>query len=422
MKRMVTVFVAFAALGCASSEDPGFTSVTTGETGEAESGETGEPDRFCADPEFDGEIPESPTISECGGQGGGALVFDVFSGFGNGVIEDRSKASPIVEFPDDADVGACCGVSADADEVQSACVSDCARAACNTAIAALEDAVADPTSLKDDQCGMNCALNVAKSIKEWILPQLESRAGYESCLAMADINHDPDIDYTSGEFDGEELNFQKPADACMKFGCLSNVRLRVYCAVDSITATDQLCAMATNDEHPDIPESDRFSVGSSPSKITSGPKGRAKTFPATSHGGFLRQDACDDPSCPLVLETFSLSTEETVDIGPLRAWDLIATLEYAAIGTRVGDTVVFDTGALQFRISGIYAPRNEDGNGNVGGNGKKIELPLELVIANTSPVMATFTGATFSIDELEFRQGQAELRIRVQAAPAEVVE
>jgi hypothetical protein len=265
-------------------------------------------------------------------------------------------------------------------------------------------------------------MNIAQSLEDWVLPQLKSRAGYESCLTMANLNDDPAIDYTSTEFDGEQLSFQKPGNACMDYGCLSNVRLRVFCAVDSVTATDQVCSMATNDDHPDIPESDRLIVGSSPTEITTGSKGHAKTFVATSDGGVLRQDACDDPSCPFVLESFSLSTDETVDIGPLHAWNLTATLEYVAVGTRVGDTVIFDTGALQFRISGVSSRANKGGNGNGQGNGKAIQLPLEFVIANTSPATATFTGATFSFDELEFRQGQDELRIRVQQAAASPIE
>lgn len=73
---------------------------------------------------------------------------------------------------------------------------------------------------------------------------------------------------------------------------------------------------------------------------------------------------------------------------------------------------MFDTGALQFRISGVSSLRNEE----------DVELPLEFVIANTSPATATFTGATFSFDELEFRQGKDELRVRVHQAPATPVD
>jgi hypothetical protein len=255
-------------------------------------------------------------------------------------------------------------------------------------------------------------------MQDWILPQLESSAGYNSCLAMAELNIDPDIDYASAEYVGPELTFQRPSDACMKLGCLSNVRLRIYCAVESVMATDQMCMMATNAEHPDIPESERFIIASSPTTITSRSNGRDRAFRGTSNGGVLRQDACDDPSCPVVLETFSLSTDETVDIGPLRAWNLTATLAYAAVGIRVGDTVVFDAGALQLRISGVSSLANEDDSQTV----QREVLPLELVIANTSPTMATFTGSTFSFDELEFRQGDDELRIRVHEASATPVE
>lgn len=421
MKRISSIWVALAALGCAPTDEPGFTSVTTSaETGEGETGDTGETGggptpQNCADPEFQAKIPEEPTISECIGQGGGALVFDVFSGFGNGVIPDKSKVSPTVLFsddPDDAAVGACCGGAALPDEVASACASDCARAACNTTIAALEGAVADPSSLEGNGCGENCAMNVAMSMEEWILPQLKSRTGYDSCLQMANLNSDPNADYTAAEFIDEQLTFHMPDGACMDFGCLSNVRLRVYCAVESVIATDEVCAMATNAENSDIPESERFIVASSPTEVTSGPKGEAETFSATSHGGVLRQDACVDSPCTLVLETLSLSTDEAVDIGPLHAWNLSATLEYAAIGTRVGDTVTFDTGALQLRISGVTSRGNEG----------QEERPLEFVIANTSPATATFTGAAFSLDELEFRQGDEEVRIRIPAAPAEAVD
>ena len=408
MRRFATVLVTFVALGCASTDDPGFTSVTSGET------DTGEPeDQFCADLEFaEGEeLPMDPTISVCDGQGGGALVFDVFSGVGNGVIPDRSKANPTVEFPEDASVGACCGVLASSEQVESACVSDCARAACNIAIATLEDAVADPASIEGDGCGSDCAQRVAQSMADWILPQLTSRTGYESCLAMANINVDPSLDYTAPDFGGEQLTFQRPDGACMDFGCLSNVRLRVFCAVDSVEATDQVCSMATNDEHPNIPESDRLIVGASPTEVTMSSSGRIGVFAAASHGGVIRQDACEDRSCPFVLESFSLSTDETVAIGPLHVQHPTATLEYAAVGTRVGDSVVFDAGALQFRVSGVSSQKNEE-----------IELPLEFVIANTSPATATFTGATFSFDVLEFRQGQDELRIRVHQAPASPID
>jgi hypothetical protein len=215
MRSTTTILLFAFTFGCASTEDPGFTSVTTtGETGET--GETGDdPAKNCADPEFDGETPENPTVSECTGQGGGALVFDVFSGIGNGVIPDKSKASPTVRFPDDAAVGACCGAAAVPDEVAGACESDCARAACNIAIAALEDAVADPSSLQGDGCGENCAMNVASSMADWILPQLRSSAGYSSCLEMANLNADPNVDYAAAEFAGTDLTFQKPSDACM---------------------------------------------------------------------------------------------------------------------------------------------------------------------------------------------------------------
>lgn len=427
VKGIPIIVVALAALGCAPTEEPGFTSVgSDAETGETDSGETGAwpPGlQMCGDPEFEGQLPEDPAISECVGQGGGALVFDVFSGFGNGVIRDKSKASPTVFFsddPNDVAVGACCGAAAFPEDVTGACESDCARTACNTAIAALEAAVAEPSSLEGNGCGKNCAVNVATSMEEWILPQLKSRVGYEDCLAMANLNHDASVDYTAAEFVDEQLFFQRPNDACMDFGCISNVRLRVYCAVDSAVATDQMCSMATNDEHPDIPESDQFIVDAAPTQVTSVSNGHAEAFLAKSHGGLLRQDACNESPCPFVLETFSLSTDEAVDIGPLRAWNLTAALEYAAVGTRVGDTVVFDAGALRFRISGVASRRIEDGNGH--GNGVESELPLEFVIANTSPAMATFTGAIFSLDEIEFRQGEYELRLRVHAAPAGVVE
>lgn len=413
--------VVLVAFGCAQTDDPGFTSVTTGDTGETgDEGETGgPPQQPCADPEFEGQVPETPTVAECAGQGGGALVFDVYSGFGNGVIPDKSQASPTVFFPDDTAVGACCGAAAEPDEVAAACASDCARAACNLAIATLEDAVANPSSLAGDGCGENCAQNVALSMETWILPQLKSSAGYESCLTMANLNVDPDVDYSSAEFVDTELTFHRPSDACMNLGCLSNVRLRLYCAVDSVMATDQMCMMATNGEHPDIPESERHIIASSPTDVTSGSSGQAQALRATSHGGVLRQDVCHDPSCPIVLETFSLSTKETVDVGPLRAWGLTAALAYAAVGTRVGDTVVFDTGALQFRISGASSLANEDES---RGNEEDMELPLEFVIANTSPAMATFTGATFELDELEFRQGENELQIRVHEAPTTPVD
>lgn len=409
MRRFVTVLATFVALGCASTEDPGFTSVTSGET---DTGETGDdPFQICADPEFDSEIPQEPTISVCDGQGGGALVFDVFSGVGSGVIPDRSKANPTVEFPEDTSVGACCGALASAEQVESACISDCARAACNIAIATLADAVADPASIEGDGCGSDCAQRVAQSMEEWILPQLMSRTGYESCLAMANTNVDPNLDYTAPDFGGEQLTFQRPDGACMNFGCLSNVRLRVFCAVDSVDATDQVCSMATNDEDPDIPESDRLIVGDSPTEVTMSSNGRIGVFAAASHGGVIRQDACEARSCPFVLESFSLSTDETVAIGPLHVQHPTATLDYAAVGTRVGDSVVFDAGALQFRVSGVSSQENEE-----------VQLPLEFVIANTSPATATFTGATFSFDALEFRQGQDELRIRVHQAPARPID
>jgi hypothetical protein len=411
MRSIATIVLVAFVFGCASTDEPGFTSVTTtGETGD-------EPANNCADPEFEKAV-ENPTISECAGQGGGALVFDVFSGIGNGVIPDKSKASPTVLYPDETDVGACCSAAAVPGEVADACESDCARAACNLAIATLEDAVADPSSLQGDGCGENCAMNIAMSIEDWILPQLESSAGYKSCLDMADINDDPNINYTAAEFEGIELTFQRPSDACMNLGCLSNVRLRIYCAVDSVMATDQMCMMATNGEHPDIPESERLIIASSPTEITSRSNGHDDALRATSHGGVLRQDVCDDPPCPLILETFSLSTDETMGIGPLRAWNLTATLAYAAIGARWGDTVAFDAGALQFRVSGVSSLGNEDENWNVQG----IESPLEFVIANTSPAVATFTGSTFSFDELEFRQGDDELRVQVHEASATPVE
>lgn len=414
------MLVAVAAFGCGSTDDPGFTSVTTsggtGDTGDMgdteDTGDTGDdPSKNCGDPEFEGEIPEDPTVSECAGQGGGALVFDVFSGFGNGVIQDKSKASPTVRFPDDADVGACCGPAAIPEKVAAACGSDCARAACNLTISTLEDAVANPSSLQGNGCGEKCAMNVAASIKDWVLPQLTSAAGYQSCLDMADLNADPNVDYTAAEFVDSQLTFQRPSDACMDFGCLSNVRLRLYCAVDSVMPTEQMCTMAANDEHPDIPESEQHLLASSPADITSTSNGNIEAHRAMSNGGLLREDVCNEPSCPLVLETFSLRTDEIVQFGPLRAWDLTAVLEYAAIGTRVGDTVVFEPGALHFRISGVSSPEDEE-----------LDLPLDFVIVNTSPAMATFTGTTFSFDELEFRQGEDVLKVRVHEAPATLVE
>jgi hypothetical protein len=414
MRSTASILVALAAFGCGSTDDPGFTSVTTtGETGDSgDAGDTEDPpERYCADPEFGDKIPEDPTISECAGQGGGALVFDVFSGINNGVIPDKSKASPTVLFPDDTAVAACCGAAAEPDEITAACASDCARAACNTAIEALEDAVANPSSLEGNGCSKKCALNVASSLAGWVLPQLKSSDGYDSCLTMANLNVDPNADYTAAEFVDTQLTFQRPSDACKDLGCLSNVRLRIFCAVDSVTATDQMCTMAANDEHPDIPESERLIVSSSPTDITSTSNGRVEAHRAMSHGGVLRQDVCDDPACPLVLETFSLSTDEIVEFGPLRAWDLTAALAYAAIGTRVGDTVVFDPGALHFLISGVSSPEDEE-----------LELPLDFVIVNTSPAMATFTGTTFSFDELEFRQGEDVLKVRVHEAPATPVE
>jgi hypothetical protein len=418
MRNIASILVAFSAFGCAPTDDPGFTSVTTsggtGDTGEmGDAGSTGEPPepQICADPEFDENVPEEPTVSECAGQGGGALVFDVFTGFGNGVIRDKSKASPTVLFPDDTDVGACCGAAAKPSEVAGACVSDCARAACNLAIATLEDAVANPSSLQGNGCGKNCAKNLAASMADWVLPQLESWTGYNSCLTMAELNNDSNVDYTAAQIAGQEFAFKRPSDACKDFGCLSNVRLRLYCAVDSVVPSDQMCMMASNDEHPDIPESERYLVASSPTDITSTSNGHAEAHRATSHGGALRQDDCDDSACPLVLETFSLSTDEIVNFGPLRAWDLTATLEYAAIGVRVGDTVEFDPGALQFRISGVSSPEDE-----------KLEMPLDFVIVNTSPAMATFTGSTFSFEELAFRQGEDELQVRVHEASATPVE
>jgi hypothetical protein len=399
MKGRVSIVFALVGFACAPTEDVGFTSVTSGGTGET--GETGDdpPDPNCADPEFGEKVPEDPTLSECAGQGGGAIAFDMFSGFGNGVVPDQSVANPTVFFPEDVEVGACCGVAATLLELDSACESDCGRAACNMAISTLQDAVADPTSLEGNGCGESCAKNAASSLEDWVLPQLASSTGYASCVTMAALN---------------ELSFQKPQNACMKFGCLSNVRLRVYCAVDSHTATDQMCMVAKNAVHPDIPESGRFTLAASPAEVTSGPKGYAKTFFATSNGGIVRQDACDDPACPIVLESFSLSTDETVEIGPLHARNLTATLAYAAIGSRVGDAVTFDAGALQFQISGVASEGTT--------NGEDIEMPLEFVIANTSPAIATFTGASFSVDELEFRQGQDEFRLRVHAAPATAIE
>ena len=420
MQRLAAFALTFVALGCASTEDPGFTSVTSGETGMGETGD--DPFQICADPEFDSEVPQEPTVSVCDGQGGGALVFDVFSGVGNGVIPDRSKANPTVEFPEDASVGACCGSLASAEQVEGACVSDCARAACNIAIATLADAVADPASLEGDGCGSDCAQRVAHSMEDWILPQLTSRTGYESCLTMARLNIDPSLDYASPDFEGPQLSFARPDGACMDFGCLSNVRLRVFCAVDSVEATEEVCSMATNDEHPDIPESDRLIIGASPTEVTMRSNGRTGVFTAASHGGVIRQDACGDRSCPFVLEAFSLSTDESVNIGPLHARNLTATLEYAAVGTRVGDSVVFDAGALQFRISGVSSQENETGDVHGRSDRTEAELPLEFVISNTSPATATFTGATFSLDALEFRQRQDELRIRVHQAPASPID
>ena len=404
-----------------TGEGEDFTSISVDDTSDtSDTGDTGEPEGLCADPEFGAEVPDNPLISECSGQGGGALVFDIFSGFGNGVVPDVSSVNPTVVFPDDDNdkhVDACCGDDADPEFVEEACVSDCGRAACNIAIATLEDAVADPTSLEGNGCGNDCAMRAASSLEDWVLPQLKSRIGYDACVTMAGLNNDPSLDYTlpDEDYEGEQLSFQRPDDSCMMFGCMNRVRLRIFCGVDSVTPTVQMCTMAGNEEHPDIPDSGRLIIESGPTEITTGPKGNTQMFFATSEGGTLSQDICNDPSCLFVLESFALSTDEDVDIGPLHAWNLTAILDSAAVGTRVGNTVTFGTGALRFRITGSSSVGN-NGQGKGNGNVLNIEFPLEFAIANTSPATATFTGATFAFDNLVFSQGQDEFRVRTHDA------
>lgn len=174
---------------------------TLGATESESDSETGPPEEpACWTPGAEGYEPQDPTLFQCVGVGAGELEFfqceslscepddAAACDFGNpgewGVGSEPAGPFPFPPEPPETapNAQACCESDATPEETMVGCEDDCARAACNEALAALEQAVLNVELNPPAFCGTECKERAKTSLQTWI-DFLE--AEFDSCVEAA---------------------------------------------------------------------------------------------------------------------------------------------------------------------------------------------------------------------------------------------
>jgi hypothetical protein len=279
--------------------------------------------------------PTNPTLFQCVGEAVGQLDFIQcgqllgcetsiagicdFNDVDDWTVEPDGPADPIPFPPEppatDPNAQACCESNANAAQTREGCLSDCARAGCNKAIADLETALANHIANPPIGCGgtTDCFERVVTGLETWIA-FLDTH--YEDCVASVLI----DVPF----------NFPNP-DVDAGPGAIACGMLEIDCTLDEEADPydlEQTCS--TSENEPQTATGMMLECKLDGAVEISGPQGNDFT---TLEGTAIvhRESSCTTESCWFHITSLELDADDFSSGGYI-GLDMHATLAYEGFG------------------------------------------------------------------------------------------
>ena len=357
LASMVVLALGLALPGC--SVDPG--EMTLGVA--SDSGSTTEPPEpppppgtYCANPNFADSGPENGENYVCEGHVEGKFTYKRCVTGACSIDEDvpidGETGDGEIPFPSDptegqgVDVHTCCDEEIEnqgqpgEEEGDEACLSACAYAACNEALARFKALLADPNTWAGCEVltppfDANCIERVQKSLKHYI-GFIENNL--DACVQAAVT---------------ENLVFEMGNPGCtepaVKTGCLSNGVLAMHCASYGINLGETAGACTESPDQPPELVSQECEIDLGGGEIRWAEGLEVAAF--ESGAAVTRFFDCTDATCPFVLDGLSITIDDIQD-GDTSLTNLEAELIVAAYGQSDGEIMEFAPGALRIRVTG----------------------------------------------------------------------
>lgn len=294
--------------------------------------------------------PTDPTLFQCVGEGAGELRSIQCKQLGGcepaiaGVcdfdnVEDWMFDAPTLalQFPPDApqaepNAQACCESTANAYQTRDGCLSDCARAGCNRALAELQARLADHMANPPFGCGSgDCYDRVVTGLETWIA-YLETH--YDDCVHKT--------------LRGELFSFPNP-DVDAGAGAIACGVLDIDCTLDAETDPydlEETCS--TSENEPQAATGMMLECALDGKIELSGPRGSDFT---TFHGTATvrRERSCTTDSCWFGIESLDLDASDLSSHGYI-GLDMHASLAYEGFGLFAART---NDGTIAPRMLGL---------------------------------------------------------------------
>lgn len=236
--------------------------------------------------------------------------------------------------PEDVNSQACCADNSDLEQLEKGCRQDCRRAACNEAIAALEQALANHMSNPQFGCDSvwfpECYNRVVDGLNHWIK---EMRADYDICTKAAEL--------------GDTFSLSNNTEIEAGSGALACGKLQLGCELsDEPYDLEESCSTSLNQPQQasalilecDI-EGDIEIDGTEGNEFT--------TFEGTV---IVRKESpCTDDSCWFSIDGFEIDADSFADSGYI-ARDMHASLAYQGFGSFDSNS---DEGVIAWGMFGL---------------------------------------------------------------------
>ena len=398
----------------------------TGGTTTGPVGSTGDTDVVeCASPDFDpNSTPEDPKLYQCVGEEIGSFVFTVCIPpfcvleqtiyLGLDPDEDEVADEPI-PFPGNIfnlDAATCCtdnieDIPAAKVFADNACVADCARAACNFALASFNENLESPeiaeTCFAPNK--QDCIDTVIESLTHF---RNELQANMEDCVIRAQQLSPNNI-----------MEFTDPpcADAIVRpKGCLVDGQIvlgsgeddekLVSCALtvaDLSMPIEPICEMSLNELDTD-PARGLATIEGGLVHVT-GPSNEQVDALVVGQSIRTAEYECEISPCAFVLEELSVDVED-FSLGSISFQDVHAELLRPATGSIEGVDAAFPAGSIEVRITGM-----------IGGPLGIFAKPFEVLADSDAAASCWHDPTTISLDNIFFDLGLFTASAAIDPSP-----
>ncbi|MCY1053914.1 hypothetical protein [Nannocystis sp. SCPEA4] len=347
------------SVGTTSSTGSTDSTDSSGSTVPTTSGVTEGPEDYCANPKFADSGPASGESYVCQGHVEGDFSYNKCLTGACGIAEskpiDGDTGDGVIPFPPDpasgegADVQTCCDPAIESDmdngaeAGEAACISACAHAACNEAIARFQALLDDPATWAGCP-NQACEDRVKQSLQHY---KGYVSQNFDKCLIAASNA-------------GSTLMMTNPGctDTLIKTGCLANGVLTMTCTSVAIDfdSNFETCEEAMHQPPEAVSQSCTIDLGGG--EVRGGTEPVSARFESGS--AVSRYFDCAESLCPFVLDGLDIAIEDIGD-SAYELTNLTAELVVAAYGLSDGSVMEFAPGALRIHVSGEV----DDGTGLV---------------------------------------------------------